>query len=371
MRNATGYGMAAMHQWYYTRRGQRQGPVERTALEMLARTGGLAPDDLVWTDGMTNWAEARTIDGLFAPLPEPANPYASPASMAAPPATIAAPVKGGGELGILDPPARLSVGGPLNLAVAMLKKDFGMILVAGIVYLAVIFGVSAVLEVLGMATRMAGGGRPDFGNPKSIELFLQGGQPVAWVVVSNIVQQVVGTFMALGLARVGLDVIEGRPVQVARLFGQGRKLVGAFVGSILVLLMVAAPALLVAVPGLVLAGEPTPAELATYLGIAAVLLLFPGAWVAARFGFFQVAMVDRGMGMADAFRESLRLTRTNVWMVILLYVACALINVAGVLLLCVGLVFTVPLTTLAWYTAYKWMLHGPAPLARIHGVAVE
>jgi hypothetical protein len=364
------YASGVTNQWYYARGGQRQGPIERSALEMLARTGELAPDDLVWTDGMADWAAARTIEGLFGvsrpPLPaDRLNPYASPASMTA---GVPAAAPGGAALEILDPPARLTVGGPLELAVKMLRKDFGMILLAGLVYFAVLFGASMIFELIGMASGVASGVKPASGNPQSLEAILnQGNRPLAWIIVSNIIQQVIGTFMGLGLTRVGLDVVEGRPVEVGRLFGQASKLPGALAGSILLGLLVAGPAGLVVGLGLAAAGQPTPATLGLFIGLGLLLLLVPGAYFAARLGFFQVAMVDRGMAVADSFRESLRLTRGNVWLVIGLYLVCLLINIGGMLLLCVGLIFTIPLTTLAWYVAYKWMLHGEGPLLRIHG----
>ena len=79
-------------------------------------------------------------------------------------------------------------------------------------------------------------------------------------------------------------------------------------------------------------------------------------------------MVDRGMSMPDAFRESSRLTGGNRWMVIGLYLVLSLINLAGILMLCVGLIFALPLTTVAWAAAYKWMLNGPDALnARVGG----
>lgn len=52
-------------QWYYTKSGQRQGPVGSEKLKELAASGQLAPTDLAWKEGMTQWAEASKIKGLF------------------------------------------------------------------------------------------------------------------------------------------------------------------------------------------------------------------------------------------------------------------------------------------------------------------
>ncbi|MBN2218077.1 MAG: DUF4339 domain-containing protein [Pirellulales bacterium] len=69
-------------QWYYARDEQRFGPVSTVELKRLAEHGQLAPGDLVWREGMSDWAEASHVKGLF---------HAAPAERAAPTATGAAP----------------------------------------------------------------------------------------------------------------------------------------------------------------------------------------------------------------------------------------------------------------------------------------
>jgi len=358
-------------QWYYTRNGERQGPVERSTLDMLVQSSELKPEDLVWTEGMGNWEPASTIEGLFGPPQlDPANPYASPASMVETPMPGLAPGANGATLEVLDPPAPLTVAGPLDLAMIVLKKDFGMILAAGVVYVAVIYGVSTVLALIGMILGIANSSGVSFNDPKSFEELLNAqNQFGAWDGISNIIQQFVGVYMALGLARVALDVIEGKPVQIGKLFSQGSKLLGAFGGTILLTLAIVLPAALVAVPLLVVGmngGEPTSAGLGLSIGAGALVAAVWGMYLGARFGFFKAIMVDRGMGVMDAFRESSRLTHGSRWAVVGLTFVMAFINLAGIIMLCIGLIFTIPLTTLAWFIAYKWMLHGPNALNRIH-----
>src|SRR5260370_5630348 len=51
--------------WYYTHDRKPLGPVTLEQLKERARDGALAPHDLVWQEGMAQWAEARTLDGLY------------------------------------------------------------------------------------------------------------------------------------------------------------------------------------------------------------------------------------------------------------------------------------------------------------------
>jgi hypothetical protein len=45
-------------EWYYASNGQQQGPVTTTALRGLLASGSVKSTDLVWREGMSNWAPA-------------------------------------------------------------------------------------------------------------------------------------------------------------------------------------------------------------------------------------------------------------------------------------------------------------------------
>jgi uncharacterized RDD family membrane protein YckC len=63
--------------WYYAIDGRQRGPVDETTLRSLAAQGVLRREDLVWTDGMVDWAAAGTMPWLFAGAP-PAAPTPGP-----------------------------------------------------------------------------------------------------------------------------------------------------------------------------------------------------------------------------------------------------------------------------------------------------
>jgi len=58
-----------MSQWYYSKNGQRQGPVSSEQLRQLAASGQLQPSDSVWKEGMSQWTEAQRMKGLFPAAP--------------------------------------------------------------------------------------------------------------------------------------------------------------------------------------------------------------------------------------------------------------------------------------------------------------
>jgi len=52
-------------EWYYARGNKQMGPVPSSELRRLAAADELRPEDLVWREGMTEWAPARNVRGLF------------------------------------------------------------------------------------------------------------------------------------------------------------------------------------------------------------------------------------------------------------------------------------------------------------------
>jgi hypothetical protein len=61
--------------WYYAQNDQERGPVTPAELRSLVSAGKLKGSDLVWKEGMEDWAAASQVKGL---LPEPAAPPAPP-----------------------------------------------------------------------------------------------------------------------------------------------------------------------------------------------------------------------------------------------------------------------------------------------------
>lgn len=59
--------------WQYTVKGEKRGPIDKSTLETLASSGILKADDLVWTEGMSDWAPASGVVSVFTqPPPVPA-----------------------------------------------------------------------------------------------------------------------------------------------------------------------------------------------------------------------------------------------------------------------------------------------------------
>lgn len=53
------------HEWYYAKDGRQHGPVSARKLKQMADQGVLHAEDLVWKEGMADWAPARDVKGLI------------------------------------------------------------------------------------------------------------------------------------------------------------------------------------------------------------------------------------------------------------------------------------------------------------------
>ncbi len=101
--------------WYIYKDGQQQGPFNWEDLSAQAETGTIMPDDMIWTEGMLDWTEAKKIKGLLADFPPPldVDPVAAP-----PP--LPAEYQQGGSPGERPAPARKKGKGGLILLVIIL-----------------------------------------------------------------------------------------------------------------------------------------------------------------------------------------------------------------------------------------------------------
>jgi hypothetical protein len=320
-----------MQNWFYTNKGERQGPVPLVELEAMAVRGKLDPQkDMVWTDGMPDWKLGAEVEGLFKELSasseEGFNPYAAPLTPANDLLASAS-----GQIREIEPgSANLDAMVIAKRAFELTKRNFGSLLSIGIVYLVLVlgieFGIFAIERAAGWTT---------------MGIFLGGvgaeipGAAEQHSIAGFVVSTAFSMFLGLGLARSALSIASGDQASVATLFSQGPKLINTALASILYGLMAIAGLLLFIVPGI-------------------ILML--------RYSMFQEAIIDRNLGVLESLKYSAKLTQNNRLNIFGLGVLSFLIMIAGALALLVGMIFAIPMVMLMTPLAYRFLQYGPPAL---------
>lgn len=323
---------AGMNEWFYAKGGKQSGPVPFEQLVALARSSELDPlKDLVWNSTMKDWTPAGQVKEIFtaAPVPapaqvakpmvNPADPYATPLSTWNQPEVVAV----GALSEIMHGSEPLDASACVKRGFDLTKRQFGNILIVGLVYFAIHFGCSIVSSLIQAAlSEVAGRGGLSEGMASVV---------IGFTMLFNLVYQVISLYLGMGLTRVGLNFVSGSEVSVSQLFGEGGKLLRAIGASIIFWMM---------------------------LVVGLLLLIFPGIYIALRYGQYLNAIVDRNLGVFESFTYSASITTNNKLPLFVLVVFSALISIAGMLLCGVGLIFAGPVAWLAMMVGYRWMQYG-------------
>ena len=96
------------------------------------------------------------------------------------------------------------------------------------------------------------------------------------------------------------------------------------------------------------------------IAVGFVLLIVPGIIVALMFMFTTFIVIDRGLGPIEAMKESRRITYGHKWSLLGFTLMLVLINLLGLIALVVGLLVSIPVSSLAVTHAYR-VLSGRTP----------
>jgi len=96
------------------------------------------------------------------------------------------------------------------------------------------------------------------------------------------------------------------------------------------------------------------------VGIGLLFCIIPGIYLAVRWIFVPVLIVDKNVGFAEAFRTSWQMTDGNAWKLFLLGLVAICIAIVGLLCCCVGYFFAEVIINFALVLAYNDLLSEPS-----------
>jgi len=242
---------------------------------------------------------------------EAENPYASPAdyTVAAPPAHTLVP----GPI----VPTRIEVGDVFGRAWEIFKDNMGLC-IGAVVIVGIINYVVA--QIANVSSSMVGAAADD-------EVVA-----VVFALLGSCAAQLFALWLNIGQGLLFLKVGRGQEASLADVFRGGPYYLTVLGASLLVSLICFAGFLLLIVPGIIFA------------------LMFSQVFY---------LILDRNVGITESLELSKQITSGNKAMIFLLWLLSAGLILAGFLMCCVGLFFTVPLSTLMWTVAYLAMTGQP------------
>lgn len=87
--------------------------------------------------------------------------------------------------------------------------------------------------------------------------------------------------------------------------------------------------------------------------IGLILLIIPGIIFSIRLQFVSYLIIDRNLGPVEAVKKSWNMTKNHIWDLFLFGLVIGLVNVLGFLALGIGLLWTIPTTSLATAFVYR------------------
>ncbi len=144
--------------------------------------------------------------------------------------------------------------------------------------------------------------------------------------LGNILARLVEIYINAGVLKIIINDLNGKEPELFDLFTAGDVYLNFLIASILYGLIV---------------------------GIGTILLIIPGIILGIMFQFYKYAIVDKKLGIIESLNYSKDLTSGYRWTIFGIDIVLILINVAGALLLVVGLLFTIPLTLITEALMYK------------------
>jgi hypothetical protein len=145
-------------------------------------------------------------------------------------------------------------------------------------------------------------------------------------LVFGLISLAVNLMVSLGLIRVVMAIVRGQEPELADMFVTDSKLIISYIAAMILM-------------GL-------------GIGFGLILLVIPGIYLALLWSQVQYALVDHNLGPLAALAKSKELTSGHLGQILVFYVLALLINLGGLLLLGLGLLITVPWTTVAMYILY-------------------
>lgn len=194
-----------------------------------------------------------------------------------------------------------STGAVLSQAWQVFKQRWGQLLGVGVLYMVL----SSIIA--------------------SLPALFQGSDSQVAVLGASLLTQLMSLFLSIGMTKIVLSVVRLQEVSIADMFEGGKYLLQYFLGSLVV--------------GII-----------TFIGF--LLLVVPGIIWSLKYMFVLYLIVDEELDFSNAMKESERMTSGIKGQLFIFGLAMVGVNLLGMIPLFLGLLITIPVTSLASFVLY-------------------
>jgi len=173
------------------------------------------------------------------------------------------------------------------------------------------------------------------------------------------VMMILNMWLTIGQNRALLDLSRGRQTEFGMVFRGGRFLLRSILALILTLLIIFLLAIVCALPAIVTFAGVRGQEfggvhvIGIMFGLLAILGLI---YLSVRFYMIFYVIIDYDCGVTEAFKTSNEISKSHSFELIALAILGTFVNMLGLLMCLVGMIFTVPLSMLLWSTTYALLV---------------
>ena len=340
--------------WYYAENNDRRGPVEDAAFQDLVRAGTIKPETLVWREGMPNWIPYSQVGGAAvaaaAPIEGgvrcsqcggsfPASDVITIAGRAicatCKPRAVQQMVEGADAAGsTIDPEKlladvrarggyRMSAGDVLSRSWQTVKKNLWPCIGTTLLVYFTMMAAQQCLSLIGACLVMG----PCFGG-----------------LYYYFIKQLRGEPAILGDAFLGFKKPHWGQLALA---GTVQTLIVTAVVAVLIV-----PAFFIFMPQM----QENPGSLPAGFIVWCIVAAVPVMYLTMSWMMSYAFIIDKGLRFWPAMELSRKLVNMRLGGWILLMIFISLLSIAGVLALCVGVIFVLPVTVCSFMVVYEDIL---------------
>ena len=145
-------------------------------------------------------------------------------------------------------------------------------------------------------------------------------------ILINLAVLLFNSLLTIGILKIAFELSYNRNAEILDIFKNGKLLLPYFVANIIY--------------GFIFA-------------IGIILLIVPGIIWAVQFCFYPLLIIDKNLNPIEALKASSRLTHGYKWQLFNFFLVLIMINIAGFILLGIGLLVTVPVSLFAYIYLYR------------------